>query len=164
MGGAAQGSTGKAGGIAAEGTRQRLAGRPGRSTSSVAAPPLRRVARLLTAEPSVLPTEERHYLNRLLTISAPLAQARELALRFAAIVRERKIGDLGHWLDDAAESELRSFAKGLKQDEAAVRAALELPWSNGQTEGQITRLKLIKRQMYGRANYDLLRARVLQAA
>jgi transposase len=100
----------------------------------------------------------------LLTVSAPLARARELALRFAAIVRERKIGDFGRWLDDAAESELRSFASGLKQDEAAVRAALELPWSNGQTEGQITRLKLIKRQMYGRAKHDLLRARVLQAA
>jgi len=145
-------------------TRQRLAGRPGRPTLSVTAPPLRRVARLLTAEPSVLPTEERHYLVRLLTISAPLARARELALRFAAIVRKRQIGDLGRWLDDAAESELRSFASGLKQDEAAVRAALELPWSNGQTEGQITRLKLIKRQMYGRAKHDLLRARVLQAA
>ncbi|MBV8702142.1 MAG: transposase, partial [Acetobacteraceae bacterium] len=145
-------------------TRQRLAGRPGRSTLSVTAPPLRRVARLLTAEPSVLPTEERHYLVRLLTISAPLARARELALRFAAIVRKRQIGDLGRWLDDAAESELRSFASGLKQDEAAVRTALALPWSNGQTEGQITKLKLIKRQMYGRAKHDLLRARVLQAA
>ena len=66
--------------------------------------------------------------------------------------------------DDAAGSELRSFANGLRQDEAAVRAALELPWSSGQTEGQITRLKLIKRQMFGRAKHDLLRARVLQAA
>ena len=79
-------------------------------------------------------------------------------------MRERKSGDLGGWLAEADEGELRSFANGLKQDEAAVRAALELPWSNGQTEGQITRLKLIKRQMYGRAKYDLLRARVLQAA
>ena len=79
-------------------------------------------------------------------------------------MRDRKAGELERWLADAAESELRSFADGLRQDEAAVRAALRLPWSNGQTEGQITRLKLIKRQMFGRAKHDLLRARVLQAA
>lgn len=60
--------------------------------------------------------------------------------------------------------ELRSFARGLGRDEAAVRAGLDLPWSQGQTEGQITRLKLIKRQGYGRASFDLLRQRVLHAA
>ena len=145
-------------------TRRRLAGQPGRSALSIEAPPPRRVARLLTFEASALSTEERHYLDHLLATSAPLARARDLALRFAAIVRERKSGDLDNWLANAAESELRSFANGLKQDEAAVQAALKLSWSNGQTEGQITRLKLIKRQMYGRAKHDLLRARVLQAA
>jgi transposase len=145
-------------------TRQRLAGHPGRAGFSSTVPPLRRVARLLTADPSTLQVEEQQYLNRLLATSVPLALARDLALRFAAIVRERKVDDLDDWLADAAESEMRSFADGLKQDEAAVRAALELPWSNGQTEGQITRLKLIKRQMFGRAKHDLLRARVLQAA
>lgn len=145
-------------------TRQRLAGHPGRSASGFTVPPLRRVARILTADPSTLQVEEQQYLNRLLATSAPLALARDLALRFAAIVRERKADDLDRWLADAAESEMRSFADGLRQDEAAVRAALELPWSNGQTEGQITRLKLIKRQMFGRAKHDLLRARVLQAA
>ncbi len=56
------------------------------------------------------------------------------------------------------------FARGLEQDGAAVRAALTMPWSNGRTEGQITKLKLLKRQMYGRANFDLLRRRVLLAA
>ena len=127
-------------------------------------PPLRRVARILTADPSRLQVEEQQYLNRLLATSAALALARDLALSFAAIVHERKADDLDRWLADAAESEMRSFADGLRQDEAAVRAALELPWSNGQTAGQITRLKLIKRQMFGRAKHDLLRARVLQAA
>jgi transposase len=53
---------------------------------------------------------------------------------------------------------LGSFAKGLQADEKAVAAALVEPWSNGQTEGQITKLKLVKRQMYGRAKLDLLRA------
>ncbi len=70
-------------------------------------------------------------------------------------------------MESALESqtpELRSFARGLGRDEAAVRAGLDLPWSQGQTEGQITRLKLIKRQGYGRAKFDLLRQRVLHAA
>jgi transposase len=99
-----------------------------------------------------------------LAASVPLARARDPAPRFAAIVRERHAGDLDRWLADAAGSEPQSFVDGLQQDAAAVRAALELPWSDGQTEGQITRLKLIKRQMSGRAKHDLLRARVLQAA
>ena len=59
--------------------------------------------------------------------------------------------------------ELRGFAEGLKQDEAAVKAELSLEWSNGQVEGQINRLKLLKRQMYGRASFELLRRRFLQA-
>jgi len=57
-----------------------------------------------------------------------------------------------------------TFAAGLEQDGAAVRAALTTPWSNGQAEGQVTRLKLLKRQMYGRAGLDLLRYRTLLAA
>ena len=60
--------------------------------------------------------------------------------------------------------ELRSFAQGVGRDEAAVRAGLDISWSQGQTEGQITRRKLIKRQGYGRAKFDLLRQRVLHAA
>jgi len=59
---------------------------------------------------------------------------------------------------------LGSFAESLRKDLPAVRAALMLPWSNGQTEGQVHRLKLIKRQMYGRAKFDLLAQRVCHAA
>jgi len=59
---------------------------------------------------------------------------------------------------------VETFAAGLEQDGAAVRAALTTPWSNGQAEGQITRLKLLKRQVHGRARFDLLRRRVLLAA
>jgi transposase len=59
--------------------------------------------------------------------------------------------------------EFKNFAKGLRRDEAAVRAAMKSEWNNGQTEGQVNRLKLLKRQMYGRAKFDLLRARVLHA-
>lgn len=71
---------------------------------------------------------------------------------------------LDDWLEGCSKSTiagLEQFAVSLVQDYAAVRAALELLWSNGQTEGQAHRLKLIKRQMYGRAKLDLLRLRVL---
>jgi transposase len=59
---------------------------------------------------------------------------------------------------------LKGFALGLKQDEAAVRAALTQPWSNGHVEGPVTRLKILKRQMYGRASFALLRQRVRYVA
>jgi transposase len=59
---------------------------------------------------------------------------------------------------------LARFATSLERDEAAILAAMRLPWSNGQVEGQVHRLKLIKRQMYGRANFDLLRLRVVNVA
>ena len=75
--------------------------------------------------------------------------------------------DLEVWLADASASGVRAmetFAAGLKNDVAAISAALTMPWSNGQTEGQVNRLKLIKRQMFGHASFDLLRRRVLLAA
>ena len=87
--------------------------------------------------------------------------------RFTAIVRERRGEELGTWLADAATSglrELRQFALKMRKDEDAVTAGCTLSWSNGQTEGQINRLKLLKRQMYGRAKFDLLRQRILEAA
>ena len=70
---------------------------------------------------------------------------------------------LDAWIRRASVSLVAAFARGIIQDEAAVRAALTLPWSNGQTEGQITRLKLVKRQMYGRGRIDLLQARLIGA-
>lgn len=144
--------------------RQRLAQLPGRLASDFAALPSRRVGRILTADPGKVEPEERQHFEHVLAVSPRLARARDLALRFTSMIRERKAAELGTWLRDAAESELASFVTGLHQDQAAVQAALDLPWSNGQTEGQITKLKLIKRQMYGRAKHDLLRARLLQPA
>lgn len=72
--------------------------------------------------------------------------------------------DLEVWLAEAAASGVRAmetFAAGLKTDVKAICAALTMPWSNGQTEGQVNRLKLIKRQMFGHASFELLRRRVL---
>ena len=69
------------------------------------------------------------------------------------------------WLSEAISkempSEIRHFASGLQQDEMAVKEALNCEWSNGQVEGQVNRLKTIKRQMYGRGSFELLRRRVL---
>jgi transposase len=93
-----------------------------------------------------------------------LVSARDLVERFHRMVRDRDPDALPSWITDAAGSVLASFCKGIVADQAAVAAALTQPWSNGQTEGQITKLKLVKRQMYGRAKLDLLRARLITPA
>jgi transposase len=89
-----------------------------------------------------------------------------LARRFVEMVQEGKAAELEQWLLDAQNSgveELKNFAEGIvSQNLAAVRAALTEVWSNGQVEGQINRLKMLKRQSYGRADFELLRARVLR--
>ena len=82
---------------------------------------------------------------------------------FVAAPQAGWVADLEAWLTAAKPSLVASFAKGIVQDHAAVKAALSEPWSNGQTEGHNTKLKLVKRQMYGRAGLDLLRARLLGA-
>jgi transposase len=88
----------------------------------------------------------------------------ELAKQFYRMMRERNTSAWLPWRKAARKSPLQHFAVQLQRDEAAVRAALTLPWSTGPVEGHIHRLKLIKRQMYGRAKLDLLRIRVLHAA
>jgi len=93
-----------------------------------------------------------------------LAPARDLVERFHRMLRERDPGALPGWIADAANSVLASFGKGIAADQAVVTAAMTQPWSNGQTEGQITKLKLVKRQMYGRGKLDLLRARLVAPA
>jgi Transposase len=90
-----------------------------------------------------------------------------LAEEFIALVRTRAPERLDPWLVKAQASAMpifRNFAKKLETDVEAVRAAVSLPWSNGPVEGQISRLKMLKRQMYGRANLDLLNRRFLLAA
>jgi transposase len=92
-----------------------------------------------------------------------LVAARELIASFQAMVRKKSLADLEPWLERARSSLVASFANGVVKDKAAVSAAITSPWSNGQTEGQITKLKLVKRQMYGRGKLDLLQARVIGA-
>jgi len=91
----------------------------------------------------------------------------ELARQFAAALRREVALDLDEWIAAAVEEaprELQRFAQGIRRDRQAVANALTSPWSNGPTEGHVNRLKLIKRQMYGRASFDLLRIRFLGAA
>ncbi len=90
-----------------------------------------------------------------------LDEARSLLSGFQTMIRERRAPDLDTWIDQAARGLLVSFANGLSKDRGAVAAALVEKWSNGQTEGPITRLKLVKRQMYGRVKLDLLEARLI---
>ncbi len=80
---------------------------------------------------------------------------------FQSMIRSKNARKLDEWLDAAKDSLVGSFTGGVARDLAAVRNAIISQWSNGQTEGQITRLKLIKRQMYGRAKLDLLQARLV---
>jgi len=93
-----------------------------------------------------------------------LVEAREIVAAFQAMVRKRYLDALDPWLERARSSLIVSFANGVLKDKAAVAAAITSAWSNGQTEGQITKLKLVKRQMYGRGKLDLLQARVIGTA
>jgi len=92
----------------------------------------------------------------------------EQAREFVDMIQRHQSAGFLSWLDRASATEtpqeLRRFAHGLRADLTAVQAALDLPWSNGPVEGHINRLKLLKRQMYGRANFDLLRCRFLHHA
>jgi transposase len=92
-----------------------------------------------------------------------LVEAREIIAAFHMMIRRRVVAGLTPWIERARTSLVASFGSGVAKDEAAVRAAITLPWSNGQTEGQITRLKLVRRQMYGRGKIDLLQARLIGA-
>lgn len=107
------------------------------------------------------------FLTTLITLCPEVAEAQELAQAFFTLVREGKGTDLKVWIEKASSSDLtefQSFARGLSADYDAVLAGIVEPWSNGQVEGQVHRLKLIKRSMYGRAKFDLLKARVLPMA
>jgi transposase len=124
-------------------------------------PPSARVlSRLLLSERDRLTKEDAITLARIERGVPALVSARDLVDRFHQMVRDRAPAVLPALIGDLVASILASFGKGIAADRAAVTAALVEPWSNGQTEGQITKLKLVKRQMYGRAKLDLLRARL----
>ena len=124
----------------------------------------KRASWLIVKKSPDLDEEEKNALMRMIQSDAQVAHTVELARQFITMIRHRQEDKLDAWLEKVKTSHipaLISFANGLQKDLAAVRNALHYPWSNGQTEGQVNRLKFIKRQMYGRAKFDLLRRRVL---
>ena len=107
----------------------------------------------------------RLYLEQLCQLTEEMAQLYELAMAFVSLVRERRGEGLDAWRVQAMSSSmepLARFAAGLQDDLDAIKAGLTLPWNNGVTDGQINRLKLFKRQVYGRASAALLRQRLVQ--
>lgn len=129
--------------------------------------PSARAAAWILPRPGELTDEEEKTAEPLCRLPPEVGRAQELALSFVELIQERRANDLRQWLIDAQRSEIAEFvgfANGLTTDLQGVRAALEHEWSQGQVEGQVHRLKLVKRQMYGRGKLDLLRARVLYAA
>jgi transposase len=110
---------------------------------------------------------QKAYLARLCQADQEIAQTYELIEQFTLMLRERQGGQLDSWLKVVKEqgvAELQSFAQGLERDYEAVKAGLTLKWSQGPVEGHVHRLKLIKRQAYGRASFGHLRKRVLHCA
>lgn len=128
-------------------------------------PPSRRnCAWLLSEDPTSLDEPTGRFLHHLYETAPELAVAGELARRFPALIRGDDDAGLEQWLKDATDSELASLAAGIGRDIEAVRAAITQPWSTSPVEGQINRLKTVKRQRYGRFEYPLLRNRLLAAA
>ena len=144
-------------------TRRRRSEKAGLESARTA-PPARLLSRLMTMRREHLSKADALTVAVIETSVPALAAARSLLERFHRMLRARDTDALAPRVADTAGSLLVSFGNGIRADLTAVQAALVEPWSNGQTEGQITRLKLVKRQMYGRAKLDLLRARLLAPA
>jgi transposase len=127
----------------------------------------RRATWLLLRDVEKLEAEERAFVEHLVEMSPEIAEAQILAQEFNRILKQRDREAFPSWMERMSQSrirEMKSLASGLERDRAAVAAALEYEWSSGPTEGHINRLKTLKRSMYGRAKFDLLRIRTLANA
>ena len=124
----------------------------------------REAAWLFVCNPRKLRIPQVIRVDHLRRVDEELELVYQLAQDFRVMVTQRQVSVLGRWLEEAKTSgikEMHSLATGIYRDFDAVRAALRMEWSQGQTEGKVNKLKCIKRQMYGRANFDLLRQRML---
>lgn len=127
----------------------------------------RRLAWMMVSDPEELSPDEWHALERAMEACADVGAIYPLVQRFSEMVRSRQAKEFEGWLKESLSCGVKgfeTFAMGLRREQPAVEAALTLPYSNGQTEGQVNRLKMIKRQMYGRASFELLRRRFLGVA
>ena len=126
-----------------------------------------RASWLCVCQPDKLDEKQRKLVEQIRAVHRDLDIAYQLSQAFVTMLAEHRDQDLDGWLIQAKQSgirELKSFAQGIRRDYAAVRAAFTSPWSQGQVEAQVNCLKLQKRLMFGRANFDLLRLRVLRRA
>jgi transposase len=124
----------------------------------------RQAAMLIARNPEKLNDSEKQLVTRLARCCPNVAILHPLVAGFSTVFKNQDPAALQTWIEHATAANLppiKSFCDGLLRDQAAVKAAISMKWSNGQVEGQVHRLKLIKRQMYGRASFELLRARVL---
>jgi len=129
-------------------------------------PSPRELVWVMLREPQRLEPNDREVLAHLQQ-DAEVAEAYAISQAFGQMMRKRQADELEAWYEScrqAHSTELRNFATSLQREEPAIRAAFCETWSTGPVEGQVTRLKSIKRQMYGRASFDLLRQRVLLAS
>ncbi|WP_372624317.1 transposase [Falsiroseomonas sp.] len=124
-------------------------------------PPARVIARAMLSSRSCLTAAEAVMVAAIEAAVPRLSTARALVDRFHSMVRGRTPDTLHDWVAEATSSKVAAFGRSISADLAAVKAALTEAWSNGPTEGNITRLKLLRRQMYGRSKLDLLRARLI---
>lgn len=124
-------------------------------------PSARTVARLMTMARDTLSRTQTVTVAAIEAAVPMLVQAREMVDSFHTLIRRKQETALDRWLELATYSLLAPFARGLARDHLAVRAAISTAWSNAQAEGQINKLKLVKRQMYGRGKLDLLLARLI---
>jgi len=142
--------------------------RQGRPSSSTMQPPSpRRLSFSFLRRREKRKPEEQSQLDSLTSVDPELREGIVIAASFTAMVRKESARPLTDWLEEADRSscdEIRRYAEGLRKDDSAVTAALTEHWSNGAVEGHVNRLKTIKRQMYGRASFQLLRARALHVA
>jgi transposase len=140
----------------------KAASAPGTQAASAQPPSARQIARLLMTD-EALREAEQNLVSRLLAQLPGLADCVAAAKRLNALLRRKSTETLDKVLEDAGATALKEFVTNLRHDLSAVQAALDLPWTTSPAEGQINRLKMLKRTMFGRAGFDLLRARVLHA-
>jgi transposase len=140
---------------------------PDEETDAPSKPPsVRRVTGWIMSDPANLEPGTQRRLDAVLAASPPLAALVGHVRAFATMMCQLRGTQLESWIAAVTSDDLpalHSFVTGLRRDRDAVTAGLTLPWSSGQVEGHVNRIKVIKRQMFGRAKHDLLRKRVLLA-
>jgi DNA-binding NarL/FixJ family response regulator len=136
----------------------------GRADPDRVPPAPRRLVAWLMSRPQDLPEHQRRHLDELVASCPQMTAVAARVREFADLLTQRRGGDLDAWITTVRTNDLPAlhrFTDGLTKDYQAVTAGLTLPYSNGPTEGVVTKIKLLKRQTYGKASFSLLRKRIL---